>query len=51
MPATERDEALPRVVSMHDLLAACAAADVISKPPRESEPRRPEPGEDQPEAA
>jgi hypothetical protein len=37
MAATERDEAAPRVVSavpMRDLLAACAAANVISTPPR-----------------
>ncbi|MFF1291949.1 MULTISPECIES: hypothetical protein [unclassified Streptomyces] len=39
MAATERDEAAPRVVSavpvpMRDLLAACAAAQVISTPPR-----------------
>ncbi|MEU6664578.1 hypothetical protein [Streptomyces sp. NPDC046727] len=29
----------PTGVSMHDLLASCAAADVISRPPR---PERPE---------
>ncbi|MEV5431224.1 hypothetical protein [Streptomyces sp. NPDC052701] len=42
MPATERNEARPRVapgVSMQDLLAACAAARAISTPPREPDPR------------
>jgi hypothetical protein len=37
MSATERDEATPRAVSavpMRELLAACAAANVISTPPR-----------------
>lgn len=37
MPASERDEAPPRVpaaVSMRDLLASCAAADAVSTPPR-----------------
>ncbi|MES5816401.1 hypothetical protein [Streptomyces sp. RG80] len=37
MPATERDESVPRAVSavpMRDLLAACAAANAISTPPR-----------------
>ncbi|MEU5095791.1 hypothetical protein [Streptomyces sp. NPDC020996] len=56
MPATERDEALPREVSevpsrgvsavpMCDLLASCAAAKVISTPPRVPDPEaaRPRP--------
>lgn len=37
MSATERVEAAPRAVSpvpMRDLLAACAAANAISTPPR-----------------
>ncbi|GAB2861742.1 hypothetical protein GCM10027074_31220 [Streptomyces deserti] len=41
MPATERDEARPRVqsgVSMRELLAACAAAQTISTPPRLPDP-------------
>ncbi|MEU3252860.1 hypothetical protein [Streptomyces sp. NPDC006997] len=44
MTVSERDEA-PRVVpgfpdgvSMRDLLASCAAADLISRPPRDPEP-------------
>jgi hypothetical protein len=47
MPASERDEALPRVapgaaeVSMRDLLASCAAAKVISTPPRDHAPEAP----------
>ncbi|MER6122315.1 hypothetical protein ABT173_06405 [Streptomyces sp. NPDC001795] len=50
MPATERDEALPRVaagaagaagVSMRDLLASCAAAKEISTPPRDPAPEAP----------
>jgi hypothetical protein len=44
MSSAERDEALPRVVSgvsMRDLLAACAAARLVSTPPRESEPQPP----------
>ncbi|MBC7272171.1 MULTISPECIES: hypothetical protein [Streptomyces] len=44
MPTSERDEApravpgVPTGVSMRDLLASCAAADLISRPPREPEP-------------
>jgi len=41
MPASERDQALPRVtaaVSMRDLLASCAAADAVSTPPRAPAP-------------
>ncbi|MFE0516699.1 hypothetical protein [Streptomyces sp. NPDC058964] len=30
-------------VTMRDLLASCAAADAVSRPPREPEPRTPEP--------
>ncbi|MFJ5835721.1 hypothetical protein ACIQGO_02855 [Streptomyces shenzhenensis] len=33
----------PVPVSMRDLLAACAAAAVISNPPRHPEPRSPRP--------
>ncbi|CAM5697627.1 hypothetical protein [Streptomyces aurantiogriseus] len=41
MPATE-PKAQPKPfalagVSMHDLLASCAAADAVSRPPREPE--------------
>ncbi|WP_371669661.1 hypothetical protein OG985_19540 [Streptomyces sp. NBC_00289] len=49
MPAMDRD--VPRVVSMRDLLASCAAADLISTPPRPPEPQRTEPVEDHREAA
>ncbi|MEU1042705.1 hypothetical protein ACFYP4_23960 [Streptomyces sp. NPDC005551] len=48
MPASERDEALPRVVaavSMRDLLASCAAADAVSTPPRAPAPPRTEPAD------
>ncbi|MET9733726.1 hypothetical protein ABZZ79_24675 [Streptomyces sp. NPDC006458] len=41
MQAIERDENTPRVmpaVSMRDLLAACAAAEAVSTPPREPAP-------------
>ncbi|MFF4210602.1 hypothetical protein ACFYZE_14835 [Streptomyces sp. NPDC001796] len=44
MPASERDEAQPRVVpgprnvSMKDLLASCAAAKAVSTPPRDPAP-------------
>ena len=47
MPASERDEARRRVaagaadVSMRDLLASCAAAKVISTPPRDPAPEAP----------
>ncbi|WP_055493201.1 hypothetical protein [Streptomyces sp. TP-A0356] len=49
MPASERDETPPRVVagtagvSMRDLLASCAAAKVISTPPRDPAPPQPRP--------
>jgi hypothetical protein len=54
MPAAERDRALPRVVSgvsMHDLLAACAAAKVISTPPREPDPETSQPSAEHRKAA
>lgn len=38
VPASERDVPAPRAtagVSMRDLLAACAAAEAVSRPPRE----------------
>ncbi|MGW3495189.1 hypothetical protein [Streptomyces sp. NPDC001020] len=47
MPASERDEARPRVaagaagVPMRELLAACAAAKVISTPPKDPAPVAP----------
>ena len=47
MPASERDEARPRVVaeaarvSMRDLLASCAAAKVVSTPPKDPAPETP----------
>ncbi|GHK00487.1 hypothetical protein ACWEWI_12255 [Streptomyces sp. NPDC003753] len=49
MPASERDEAQPRVVpgpgdvSMKDLLASCAAAKAVSTPPRDPAPDKPQP--------
>ncbi|GHB44347.1 hypothetical protein GCM10010377_39140 [Streptomyces viridiviolaceus] len=42
MPETEAQPQQPHAaagVSMHDLLAACAAARVISTPPRAPEPQ------------
>ncbi|GGJ19670.1 hypothetical protein [Streptomyces brasiliensis] len=39
-PAQPRPHPAP-AVSMRDLLASCAAADVISKPPRDPEPKAP----------
>ena len=47
MPASDRDEAQPRVVpgtgsvSMRDLLASCAAARAVSTPPRDPAPDKP----------
>ncbi|MGW1157222.1 hypothetical protein ACWD5Q_07675 [Streptomyces sp. NPDC002513] len=47
MPASERDEAPPRVVAgaagvpMRDLLASCAAAKAVSTPPQRPEPGAP----------
>jgi hypothetical protein len=47
MAASERDEALPRVVagaagvSMRDLLASCAAAKALSTPPQDPAPEVP----------
>ncbi|MFD0316772.1 hypothetical protein [Streptomyces flavalbus] len=45
MTVSERDEAprgtvpgFPDGVSMRDLLASCAAADLVSRPPRDPEP-------------
>ncbi|MDQ0992523.1 hypothetical protein [Streptomyces sp. V3I7] len=35
--------AAPAGVSMRDLLASCAAADAISRPPRDPGPRAPQP--------
>ncbi|WP_369248612.1 hypothetical protein [Streptomyces sp. R41] len=49
MPASERDvPAQPSVmagVSMRDLLASCAAAEAVSRPPREPAPCATEPVE------
>lgn len=48
MPASERDEALPRVtagVSMRELLASCAAARAVSTPPRVPVPATTKPTE------
>lgn len=45
MSVTQRDATHPRPssgVSMRDLLAACAAADAVSTPPRAPEPRAPQ---------
>ena len=50
MSATERDE-VPRVVSMRDLLASCAAATAISTPPRLPDPEVSQPVEDHRKAA
>ncbi|MFI9203598.1 hypothetical protein [Streptomyces sp. NPDC053048] len=33
-PAADRSEERPRPLSMRDLLAACAAADAVSTPPK-----------------
>ncbi|GHG76835.1 hypothetical protein [Streptomyces griseocarneus] len=33
-PLTDRSEERPRPLSMRDLLAACAAADAVSTPPK-----------------
>ena len=47
MPATEREETQPRVVSgtgavsMRDLLASCAAAKAVSTPPPAPAPDKP----------
>ncbi|MGW1195581.1 hypothetical protein ACWD4B_06915 [Streptomyces sp. NPDC002536] len=43
-PASRSEERTP---SMRDLLAACAAADAVSTPPREEDDA--EPAEDQPD--
>ncbi|MBY8845183.1 hypothetical protein [Streptomyces sp. SP2-10] len=43
--------AVPAVVSMRDLLASCAAADAVSRPPRAPEPAAGEPVENRPQAA
>lgn len=42
---------VPAEVSMRDLLASCAAAAVISRPPAEPEPKRLEPVERHRDAA
>jgi hypothetical protein len=52
MSAAERHEAWPRPyvtagVSMRDLLASCAAAKVVSTPPRDPAPQAPAPREHQ----
>ncbi|MGW4564016.1 hypothetical protein ACWEN3_16900 [Streptomyces sp. NPDC004561] len=38
-------------VSMRDLLASCAAADAVSRPPRDPEPHEPPGAERHPNAA
>ncbi|GGN83392.1 hypothetical protein GCM10011579_072110 [Streptomyces albiflavescens] len=47
MSASERDVPAPPCVvagvSMRDLLASCAAAEAVSRPPREPAPRAAEP--------
>ncbi|MBL1105645.1 hypothetical protein JK361_13790 [Streptomyces sp. 5-8] len=43
--------AVPAVVTMRDLLASCAAADAVSRPPRAPEPAAGEPVENRPQAA
>lgn len=42
---------MPAGVSMRDLLASCAAAEAISRPPREPEPEGAEPTAERREAA
>ncbi|MEV5507747.1 hypothetical protein [Streptomyces orinoci] len=44
-PAAVPDRSEERTPSMRDLLASCAAADAVSKPPA---PQPPEPAEDDP---
>ncbi|MGW0999314.1 hypothetical protein [Streptomyces sp. NPDC002520] len=55
MPASRPTEQPSRPplagVSMRDLLASCAAADAVSRPPREPEPETPEPTEEHRDAA
>jgi hypothetical protein len=56
MPASERDVSAQPCgaagVSMRDLLASCAAADAVSRPPRDPAPPATEPAEvRRPEAA
>ncbi|MCF4139932.1 hypothetical protein L1856_28600 [Streptomyces sp. Tue 6430] len=60
MPATEpqvpRRPSVPAGVSMRDLLASCAAAEAVSRPPREPESAHPDErtartGDRHPEAA
>ncbi|WP_225825025.1 hypothetical protein [Streptomyces naphthomycinicus] len=51
-PPQQPRPAVPAGVSMRDLLASCAAADAVSRPPRDPEPGKvPEPAADRPEAA
>lgn len=57
MPAAETPEPQPRPtrpvtltgLSMRDLLASCAAADAVSRPPRAPEPDRGHPDHDHPD--
>ncbi|GAA3144011.1 hypothetical protein [Streptomyces echinatus] len=50
-PQEQPRPAVPAGVSMHDLLASCAAAEAVSRPPRTPEPEACEPVEDRPRAA
>ncbi|MFD5447692.1 hypothetical protein [Streptomyces sp. NPDC127100] len=51
MPQPVTQPSAPAGVSMHDLLAACAAAAAVSTPPRAPEPERCRPVREHREAA
>ncbi|MER7051864.1 MULTISPECIES: hypothetical protein [unclassified Streptomyces] len=51
MSETESQPPAPAGVSMHELLASCAAAKVISTPPRAPEPETCHPAREHREAA
>ncbi|WP_225836022.1 hypothetical protein [Streptomyces sp. NK08204] len=50
-PTAQARPAVLTGVSMRDLLASCAAADAVSRPPREPDPQAPRPGQAHPKAA
>jgi hypothetical protein len=50
-PAQQPPSGPPAGMSMRDLLASCAAADAVSRPPRAPEPHAPEPLQHAPEPA
>ncbi|MFG2637823.1 hypothetical protein ACGFX8_28985 [Streptomyces sp. NPDC048362] len=43
-PTDPTRPAVPAGITMRELLASCAAADAVSRPPRDPEPRRHAPG-------